>query len=58
MEPKLNAELEGHARKTDGGCKDIRDEHAAEKSTQSADVLQRMMVNVSRRRRESLWNQP
>ncbi|KAF2451682.1 hypothetical protein P171DRAFT_515653 [Karstenula rhodostoma CBS 690.94] len=58
VEPKPNAKLGGHQRKTDGGNKDVRDEPAAKKSTQRVDVLQRMMVNVSRRRRESLWNQP
>jgi hypothetical protein len=58
VEPKLDAKFEGQRRKTVRIAEDLCDEHAAGKSTQSAEFFKRMMVNVSRRRRETLWNQP
>jgi hypothetical protein len=58
VEPKLDAKLEGHRRKTVRIAEEVWDEHAAGKSTQSAGFFKRMMVNVNRRRRETLWNQP
>ncbi|KAK7187616.1 DASH complex subunit Dad1 [Paraphaeosphaeria sporulosa] len=57
VEPKLDAQVDGHDRKTHGKTEDVQDEHVAKRSTQSSEALRRLGVNVSRRRRESLWNQ-
>ncbi|KAF9739385.1 hypothetical protein PMIN06_008232 [Paraphaeosphaeria minitans] len=58
MEPEVGTKLEGYDWKTHGKDEVVQDERFVKKSTQSVDATQRMMVNVSRRRRESLWNQP
>ena len=56
VDPKVDAKLEGDAGKTHGGDENVQAEPAAKKRAQSADAPRRMAVNVSRRRRESLWN--